>query len=160
KPAGAILAECSGRGGIFLEESPDLAWRNAAPRDPERTCWALVPSLARRHPVPRTLLCCAALAVLPLPSRADQKTTSSEMVIRLTVQPMAAPKPALRYLLLPELKEMNPGNPILGYYNCCVERSPGREGFSAAALRQADRAARLDKPDWQILLRVKTEGIS
>src|SRR5262249_10586635 len=81
------------------------------------------------------------------------------MVIRLTVQPRAEPKPALRYLLLPDLKEMNPGNPIAGYLNCFMERSPGKEGFSTAALRQADRAARLDKPDWQILLKLKTDGV-
>ncbi len=110
--------------------------------------------------MPRTLLCWAALAAFPLLARADQTVTATETVIRLTVQPRAAPKPALRYLLLPELKEINPGNPITGYLNCFRERSSsGRERFGAAALRQADRAARLDKPDWQILLRAKTDGI-
>ena len=54
-----------------------------------------------------TLILCAASVGFPLPSREPPP----EMLIRLTVQPMAAPKPALRYLLLPELKEMNPGNP-------------------------------------------------
>src|SRR5262245_52611212 len=82
------------------------------------------------------------------------------MVIRLTVQPRAAPRPALRYLLLPELKEMNPGNPITGYLNCCMDRTAPGESFGAAALRQSDRAARLDRPDWQILLRVKSDGVN
>jgi hypothetical protein len=111
--------------------------------------------------VPRSFLWCAALVLLPLPGRADQTVTASETLIRLTVQPMAAPKPALRYLLLPELKEMNPGNPIPNYLKCLLEQdvSSDREKLDRAALRQADRAARMDKPDWQILLRLKTDGI-
>ncbi len=110
----------------------------------------------------RTLLCCAALAALPLPARAEQTITSAETVVRLTVRPMAAPKPALRYLLLPDLKEMNPGNPIPNYLKCNLDQdfSAPVEIIRRAALREADRAARLDKPDWQILPKVKTDGIS
>jgi hypothetical protein len=83
------------------------------------------------------------------------------MLIRLTVRPKAAPKPALRYLLLPELREMNPGNPIPNYLKCSMDQdfSTAQETFGRAALRQVDRAARLDKPDWQILLKLKTDGI-
>src|SRR5207244_2455456 len=88
-------------------------------RRPHRPRVGPLSSLARRrHPVPRTLLCCTALAVLALPARAEQTITPTETLIRLTVRPMAAPKPALRYLLLPELKEMNPGNPISNYLKC------------------------------------------
>jgi hypothetical protein len=118
-----------------------------------------------------------ALAALALPARAAQT------VIRLTVSPMAAPKPALRYLLLPELKEMSPGNPIPAYLRCVLERSqagnsqeaqrretllampldrlPARElqDYGGARLREVDRAARLDTPDWQILPRTRTDGI-
>ena len=111
--------------------------------------------------MPRTLLCSAALALLALPARADQTGTSSETLIRLTVRPAAAPKPALRYLLLPELKELNPGNPIPNYLKCLMDQdfTADREVLGAAALRRADQAARLDKPDWQILQKVKTDGI-
>ena len=112
---------------------------------------------ARRYDVRQTLLWCAALALFPLPLRAE----APETVIRLTVQPMAAPKPALRYLLLPDLREMNPGNPIANYLRCLMDHDLGadQETFGRAALRQADWAARLDKPDWQILLKLKTDGI-
>jgi hypothetical protein len=74
---------------------------------------------------------------------------------------MAAPKPALRYQLLPELKEMNPGNPIPNYLRALLEEdfASSRQTLPASALRAADRAARLDKPDWQILLKVRTDGI-
>jgi hypothetical protein len=104
------------------------------------------------------ILCSAVLAALPLPARAEQPT---ETVIRLTVSPMAAPKPALRYLLLPELKEMTPGNPIPNYLKSILDQefTSDQETFSRAALRQADRAARMDKPDWQVLPRIKTDGI-
>jgi hypothetical protein len=109
----------------------------------------------------RTLLCCVALAVFALPGRAEQTLTSTEMVIRLTVQPMPAPKPALRYLLLPELKEMTPGNPIQNYLRCLLDQdfTTDRETLGRSALRRADRAARMDKPDWQVLLKLKTDGI-
>jgi len=133
--------------------------------------------------VPRTLLCCAALAALALPCRADEPT-KPETLIKLTVRPMAAPKPALRYLLLPELKEMHPGNPIQNYLKCYTEQQqfffdketfkrreeyqsmplkelPAKDllDYGRSALRQADWAARLDKPDWQVLPRLKTDGI-
>jgi hypothetical protein len=111
--------------------------------------------------VSRTLLCCAALAAWALPCRAEPTLTPTEMVVRLTVQPMDAPKPALRYLLLPDLKEMTPGNPIPNYLQCFFDQDfpADRENLRKSALRQADRAARMDKPDWQILPRLKTDGI-
>jgi hypothetical protein len=104
-------------------------------------------------------------------------------LIRLNVSPASAPRPALRYLLLPDLKELNPGNPIHNYYMCCLEQHhfffdkeayerrakllamplkefPAQELEDSGryALGQVDRAARLDTPDWQILPKVKTDG--
>jgi hypothetical protein len=124
------------------------------------------------------------LAGLVLPCQAGDQTPPSETLIRLTVSPAAAPKPALRYLLLPELKEMNPGNPCHGYLKCFMEAQkffydkeafkrrqkllemplrqlPARElqDYGGSHLRQADWAARLDRPDWQILLKLKSDGI-
>ncbi|HEV3438043.1 MAG TPA: hypothetical protein VG122_11830 [Gemmata sp.] len=88
------------------------------------------------------------------------QTEPKETPIRLNVQQMAAPKPALRYLLLPELKEMTPGNPVEGYFKCLLDQdlSAEKEVFGNAALRQVDRAARMDKPDWQMRL-AKTNEI-
>jgi hypothetical protein len=109
----------------------------------------------------RSLLCSAVLAACALPCRAETTVTPTETLIRLKVQAMAAPKPALRYVLLPELKEMTPGNPIPNYLKCLLDQEVGgaRENIGKSALRQADRAARMDKPDWQILLKLKTDGI-
>jgi hypothetical protein len=103
----------------------------------------------------------------------------------MTVQPKAAPKPALKYQLLPELREMNPGNPIQGYLKCFMLQTlffgdkkvlEDREKWrtmplkdlplnemqyycSNTGLRQADYAARLDTPDWQTLIKLKSDGI-
>jgi hypothetical protein len=132
----------------------------------------------------RALTVCAVLLAWPLSCRADEKKPT-ETVIRLTVQPAAAPKPALKYLLLPELGEMNPGNPAHGYLKAFAEQNnfffakeavekrekwltiplkdlPLKEvrdaGYYGSALRHADYAARLTTPDWQILPQIKTEG--
>ncbi len=112
------------------------------------------------------------------------RTAGDETLIQLSVEPKAAPVPALKYLLLPELKEMNPGNPLQGYLKCVLEErqflfdkaqfahrekllvmpfealpavTPREYGNSALAL--ADKAARLDSPDWQILLKLKEDGV-
>jgi hypothetical protein len=131
----------------------------------------------------RTLIVCALLtAVLPA-ARADDKAPA-QTVVRLKVRPMAAPRPALRYQLLPELKEMSPGNPIQAYLRCFFEQHNffrGKAGveerekylampladlpvkevrdYGGHALRQADYAARLDTPDWQTLPRIRLEGV-
>jgi hypothetical protein len=101
----------------------------------------------------------------------------------MTVSPMPAPKPALRYQLLPELREMNPGNPILGYLKCFMEQqhfffgkeaaeqrekwdemplkdlpAKGLRDYGGIALLHADYAARLETVDWQVLLKLKAEG--
>jgi hypothetical protein len=103
----------------------------------------------------------ALVANSPAP-RSAPEIKPTEMVIRLNVQPMAAPKPALRYLLLPELREMTSGNPIEGYLQCMLDQefSVQKEFLDKSALRLADRAARMDKPDWQILLNARNEGIN
>jgi len=136
--------------------------------------------------VHRLLLVCAFVLAWPLSARAQKIVEPTETVIRLTVQPMAAPKPALKYQLLPELKEMNPGNPVQEYMKCFAEQQnfffnkevlEARERYqvmplhelplkeiryytSSGALKQADYAARLDTPNWQILPKLKSDGVN
>ncbi len=84
-----------------------------------------------------------------------------ETLLKLTVDATAAPKPALKYLLLPELREQTPGNPIPNYMKAVLDRESG--GIDAPldknALQQVDRAARMDKPDWQLLDKLRADGI-
>jgi len=70
----------------------------------------------------RTLLVCAMVLVLPLTGRAAGAPEPTETVVRMSVRPTAPPKPALKYQLLPELREMNPGNPIQAYSKCFAEQ--------------------------------------
>jgi hypothetical protein len=135
--------------------------------------------------VRQSLLALIALSTVAIPCPADQAATPAETLIRLKIQPTPEPKPALRYLLLPELKEMNPGNPVQNYFKCFMEqqkfffdkdaferrekllamplaelKTQDLKAYSGFALTQADWAARLDQPDWQVLLRVKRDGVS
>lgn len=132
----------------------------------------------------RTVLCLAATTAFVFLSPPARTDTSSELLIRLNLKPAPAPTPALRYRLLPELREMNPGNPIQHYMKCMMEQKkfffdeeasryreklltiplkelPSRDlrDYGRYVLNQADRAARLDNPDWQILLKLKADGI-
>jgi hypothetical protein len=126
----------------------------------------------------RLLLAAVVLAALPLASRAG------EPAVRLKVAPMPAPKPALKYQLLPEVQELNPGNPAQNYLKCFAEQRNFFYGkvsvadrarfqsiplvelpaaqlrqYGGSALKQADWAARLDALDWQVLQRVQSDGV-
>ena len=100
------------------------------------------------------------------------------------VRPAAAPVPALKYQLLPEVRELHAGNPAQWYVRCFAEQRNfffGKDSVAARrsalvvpldkfpkdelgyyggnALKQADYGARHDALDWQITDRVKTEGL-
>jgi hypothetical protein len=131
----------------------------------------------------RVLRACALLVVLAAPCAGQQADAKPELLISLSVAPAAAPQPALKYVLLPELKEMNPGNPIQGYLKCYLEQYrfvfdeeefdrrqtllamplaelPALElpELDRRSLAQVDVAARLDRPDWQVLLKIRSDG--
>src|SRR4051812_17044111 len=101
----------------------------------------------------------------------------------LDVEPAAAPVPALKYQLLPEVAEMNPGNAVPAYLKCFAERhlffftkepseererlrtcplsdiKPGSlKDYGGSALRQADYAARLEYADWNLLPQMREQG--
>jgi hypothetical protein len=109
---------------------------------------------------------------------------AEETAVQLKVRPMPAPKPALKYQLLPELGELNPGNAAQNYLKCFMEQRRffySKEAvadrnrylamplaelpavqlrqYGGSALHQADWAARLDTLDWQNLERIKNGGI-
>jgi hypothetical protein len=133
----------------------------------------------------RVFLAVFAVVSIGQPAGAQQKGANPELLISLSVAPAKAPQPALQYLLIPELREMNPGNPIQGYLKCLLEQyrfvfdeekfdrraallempleelpAPDVPELGRFALAQVDAAARLDTPDWQILLKLKADGFS
>ncbi len=126
----------------------------------------------------RVFITALGLAAFALNSRGE------EAAVHLTVQPMPAPKPALKYQLLPELRELKPGNAAQNYLKCFMEQRIFFYNKEAAAeraryqamplgelpldklrqyggsvLRQADWAARLDAVDWQALERIQNGGM-
>ncbi len=132
----------------------------------------------------RLFCACALFAVLAAPCAGGQADAKPELLISLSVTPAAAPEPVLEYVLLPQLREMNPGNPIQGYMKCYLEQyrfvfdeeefgrrqrlltmpleelpAPEAVEVDGKSLAQLDVAARLDKPDWQVLLKLRADGI-
>jgi hypothetical protein len=106
-----------------------------------------------------------------------------DRLVLLDLQPAPAPVPALKYQLLPELAEMNPGNSVPAYLRCFAEEThfffsketgeererllncplsdikPGSlKGYGGHALRQADHAARLEYCDWNLLPQMREQG--
>src|SRR5262245_9433916 len=75
----------------------------------------------------------AAVALVALP--ADALTGAA--VVRLNVRAMPAPKPALKYQLLPDLRELKAGNPAQGYLKCFAEQR--NFFFSKESVAQRDR---------------------
>jgi hypothetical protein len=127
-----------------------------------------------------TCLLFAATVFTALPSGPP----ATDAAVRLTVGPMPAPKPALKFQLLPEMQELNPGNAAYQYQKCFMERRRffyGKKAvadraryqalplaelpldqlrdYGGPALRQADWAARLDTVDWQELQRLQKGGL-
>src|SRR5579872_755462 len=106
-------------------------------------------------------------------------------VVPLAITPMKEPKPSLKYLLLPDARDLNPGNQVAAFYKCFMEQhnlyrnkesidqrekwvsAPLEElarekaliGYGGASTRQADYAARLESVDWALLTQLKAEGI-
>jgi hypothetical protein len=104
---------------------------------------------------------------------------------KLTLSPAAAPSPALKYVLLPELDDQTPGNAALEYYRAFSPESWGHirqpktwETITNALqlplkdfphkdlgwletnhmLRQVDRASRREYVDWGMAERLRREG--
>jgi len=114
------------------------------------------------------------------------RPAAGKLIVESAVSPAPAAVPALRYLLLPELRDQQPGNQVQAFYKCFMEQHnfyhdkgevEKRErwstapladlagerdlvGYGGPGLRQADYAARLESVAWDILLQFKAEGIN
>lgn len=103
--------------------------------------------------------------------------------IRLTLRPKASPVPALKYSLLPELRDRTPGNAALLYYRSFspdwqIAKAQNQEMIAkwrqdprqvpdkmaadvvkkSKRFRELDRAARRAYCDWELLPRIREEG--
>jgi hypothetical protein len=107
-------------------------------------------------------------------------------VIKLTIRPQSEPVPALKYRLLPEVRDLHTGNAALHYQRAhspewigSVRRHPDyrkmhdwlelplkemplvkvRSLLPTQALLEVDLGARRDHCDWQLLERLRKDGI-
>jgi hypothetical protein len=133
----------------------------------------------------RSAFVCLALLLAAAAPGAAQPPTEPEPV-KLTIRPAGVPSLALKYQLLPELKDQTPGNAALVYYRAFSPESwgsfrhPGvlekvvaaiqaplkdvpRQNLNwvlnSSMLREVDRAARREYVDWELAERVRREGI-
>jgi hypothetical protein len=124
------------------------------------------------------------VALSAAPGQPPIEPRGGKYVVPLSVQAVAPARPALRYRLLPELREMQSGNQVQAFYKCFFEQhhlfhakestdkqanwlaAPLAElakekelvGYGGAAVKQAHYAARLDSVSWEILNQAKAEG--
>ena len=81
----------------------------------------------------RGFACLTLLLAATLPAAAQPLDEPEP--IKLTIRPARVPTPALKYLLLPELKDQTPGNAALVYYRAYSPewwgniRQPGVSGL-------------------------------
>jgi hypothetical protein len=134
--------------------------------------------------MPRGSLSVAVLLAAALPSAAQPPNLPPK---KLVVQPAAAPQPALKYLLLPEMRDLTPGNAALAYQRAhnpewwhgapktakdwdaleqFLETPLDKLGnakswppLPTTALLEVDQAARREYCDWELLPRLRKDGI-
>ena len=119
------------------------------------------------------------------PAQPPREPTDGKVVIPMTVSASPAPKLALKYQLLPELRDSLPGNQIPAFYKCFMEQhhlyrskeviaerekwlaapladlagEKGIVGYGGSSTKQADYAAHLDNVDWAVLSQLQKDGI-
>jgi hypothetical protein len=133
----------------------------------------------------------AVAAVLALAQQLQPSAAAQQLPppVRLTVGSMAAPVPALKYTLLPQLRDRQRGNALLLYYRAFSpewqrhRQTPGYldkvadandkplrdlkpaeidslvRGFYSGILKEVDRGARRTYCDWELNQRVREDGI-
>ena len=125
------------------------------------------------------------LFLLAVAAPAPAQAPAEAEPIKLTLSPAAVPSPALKYVLLPEVKDQSPGNAALEYYRAFspewwghIRQPKTWETISNALqtplndlprknlawlegstmLRQVERASRREYVDWGMAERLRREG--
>jgi hypothetical protein len=125
------------------------------------------------------------LTAAPAWAQAPATDTPDAETIRLTLRPAAAPVPALKYHLLPELRDIRTGNSVVLYYRAFspewasafrlpavskaldswtedMRRLPPADLHfleGAAVLKEMDLGARRSYCEWDMVDRIRKEGI-
>ena len=130
----------------------------------------------RRMPLVFLTLLAAAATVLAQPG---------PHVVKMTLHPVGPSTPAMKYALLPEVRDLRPGNAAIFYYRShspeweqVLNRHPDRGHFhewldlplkqapvekvmvATNMLKELDIGARTDHCDWQMLTRLREENLT
>src|SRR5262249_37768026 len=123
------------------------------------------------------------LFVIAFPARAQE---TPEEVVKVTIRPAAAPVPALKYQLLPDVRDQIPGNAVI-YYGRAAQVAGKRLQFGPdegpskwlempakdwplekvrsfvqaeqIVFRQLELAARCDQCDWQLREEMRKDAL-
>jgi len=134
--------------------------------------------------VKRSLPLSAAVLVLLVAGIAPAQDEDAAPAVRLTVRPAVEPTPALKYRLLPEVRELKPGNAAQLYYrafspewlthlrpdvrkrlaewNDHPDKVPLKEFrwvLTYKAVQEIDRAARRQFCDWELIERAREDAL-
>ena len=63
-----------------------------------------------------------AAAVLAASAQPSPQPKDGKLILPITVSPAAVPVPALKYHLLPELRDCQTGNQVQAFYKCFMEQ--------------------------------------
>lgn len=128
------------------------------------------------------------VGVLTLAATVPVWAQNTPLTYTISAKPALPASPALRYSLLPDLKDMYPGNALTRYYKAfspewwgtiqrqnlawhegadkamvtALDKLPAEYAFvkSWKMLLEVDRGARLDHCDWELLPRLRDEGFA
>jgi hypothetical protein len=138
-----------------------------------------------RFLVPPCALVAGLILVADARSQPGAQIKDGKFLLRITASPAAPPVPALRYTLLPTVRDARPGNQITAFYKCFLEQHhlfhdketveqrdkwltapladlkdvKELENYGGSSYRQAQRAARLESVDWQIMADLRQDGV-
>ena len=130
-----------------------------------------------------TVLVLASLSAVTAQPPIEPK--DGKYTVPLTVEAIGPARPALKYRLLPELREMQTGNQIAAFYKCFFEQNhlfhnkestdkqqkwmeaplkdlakvEDLKNYGGSASKQAHYAARLDTVNWEVTNQAKSDGV-
>lgn len=77
------------------------------------------------------VMCAAPLFALPAFAQKDPEPKDGKVTIVLSVTPAATPKPLADYYILPEYRDMQPGDKLSGFMKCFMEQDQFFKGDSS-----------------------------
>ena len=134
---------------------------------------------------PLFALAVALVGAPAMPAQPPIEPKGDKYIVELTVDAVAPARPALKHRLLPDPRDLQPGNQIQAFYKCFFEQNklfhakestdkqqkwnttPLKDlatekelvNYGGGAVKQAFYAARLDSVNWELTHQARVEGV-